>query len=138
MLPTTRGRIIMEPSISPIVIPMWLTGFDKLMPEGRTFPYKYFPRPGTRLSVTFGNPLISEINKALRDSHTPPSRRPSLRDDEQEKKRTEASPEQNNQRLDDVRNLRDVEIRTEITALVQKAVESLGRSMYEDTISQSI
>jgi len=53
----SRGRILMEAPILPVIIPMWLTGFDKLMPEGRTFPYKYFPRPGAELTVTFGNPI---------------------------------------------------------------------------------
>jgi len=47
----------MEAKIPPIVIPMWLTGFDQLMPEGRPFPYKYLPRTGTHLSVTFGDPV---------------------------------------------------------------------------------
>lgn len=53
----SRGRIVMEAPILPIIIPMWLTGFDRLMPEGRTFPYKYFPRPGAELTVTFGDPI---------------------------------------------------------------------------------
>ncbi|KAF4619416.1 hypothetical protein D9613_005410 [Agrocybe pediades] len=55
------GRIIMEADTPPTVIPMWLTGFDKLMPEGRTFPYKYLPRLGVKLSVTFGEPVPSEV-----------------------------------------------------------------------------
>ncbi len=27
------------------------------MPEGRSFPYKFLPRPGAALSVTFGKPV---------------------------------------------------------------------------------
>ncbi|PIL32579.1 hypothetical protein GSI_05282 [Ganoderma sinense ZZ0214-1] len=60
------GRILMEAQRPPVIIPMWLTGFDKLMPEGRPFPYKFLPRPGATLSVTFGEPVPSqEIQDAL-------------------------------------------------------------------------
>ncbi|KAF7353068.1 Tafazzin family protein [Mycena venus] len=51
------GRVLMEASTLPVIIPMWITGFDSLMPEGRSFPFKYLPRPGNHLSVTFGAPL---------------------------------------------------------------------------------
>ncbi|KAL1721413.1 acyltransferase-domain-containing protein [Schizophyllum commune] len=54
------GRILQEVQAPPIIIPMWLTGFNKLMPEGRVFPYKYLPRVGQKLSVTFGAPLSGE------------------------------------------------------------------------------
>ncbi|KAF9482019.1 hypothetical protein BDN70DRAFT_854183 [Pholiota conissans] len=66
------GRILMEAKTPPMVIPMWLTGFDKLMPEGRPFPYKYLPRIGARLSVTFGDPVSEdEIAEALNITRTP-------------------------------------------------------------------
>lgn len=45
----------------PTVIPMWLTGYERLMPEGRAFPYKYLPRFGAKLSVTFGDPIPPEM-----------------------------------------------------------------------------
>jgi len=51
------GRILMEAPRIPTIIPMWITGFDKLMPEGRRAPWRFFPRPGASLSVTFGAPL---------------------------------------------------------------------------------
>jgi len=50
----------MEADIPPIIIPAWLTGFDKTMPEGRSFPYKYMPRLGTHISITFGDPLDTD------------------------------------------------------------------------------
>jgi len=57
----------MEASSLPVIIPMWLTGFDALMPEGRAFPFKYLPRPGTHLSVTFGPPLdLEELERLHR------------------------------------------------------------------------
>ena len=75
---------MMEAQRSPVIIPMWLTGtpctsvssilpcpyphtgFDKLMPEGRPFPYKFLPRPGADLTITFGEPVPPEdIQNAL-------------------------------------------------------------------------
>ena len=41
-------------------------GFDKLMPENRSFPWKYIPRLGVKLSITFGDPLSpQDIQAAL-------------------------------------------------------------------------
>ncbi|KAH9939644.1 acyltransferase-domain-containing protein [Epithele typhae] len=59
------GRVIMEAQHAPIIIPMWITGFDKLMPEGRSFPYKYIPQRGAHISVTFGEPVLAD---ELRDT----------------------------------------------------------------------
>jgi monolysocardiolipin acyltransferase len=56
----------MESKIPPVVIPMWITGFDQLMPEGRPFPHKYFPQVPAQLSVTFGQPVeTAELRQAL-------------------------------------------------------------------------
>lgn len=86
----------MECAAPPVIIPMWLTGFETLMPEGRNFPYKYIPRPGARLSVNFGEPMAQdEISSAL-------------------------STNNNND---------EARVRAEVTAIVQRAVESLGRSV---------
>lgn len=54
------GRIIVEAKSHPTVIPVWLTGFDQLMPGGRKFPFNYLPRPGVDLSITFGEPIPAE------------------------------------------------------------------------------
>ncbi|KAI0077991.1 acyltransferase-domain-containing protein [Panus rudis PR-1116 ss-1] len=63
------GRIVMEARVPPVIIPMWLTGFDQLMPEGRPGIRKFFPRPGVHLSVTFGKPIDDEaIRRALKDT----------------------------------------------------------------------
>ncbi|KAJ7122763.1 acyltransferase-domain-containing protein [Mycena epipterygia] len=60
------GRVLMEAATLPVIIPMWLSGFDQIMPEGRSFPYNYIPRPGKHLSVTFGEPLEPSELLALR------------------------------------------------------------------------
>ncbi|KAJ6510158.1 acyltransferase-domain-containing protein, partial [Mycena vitilis] len=60
------GRVLMETSALPVILPMWLSGFDTLMPEGRSFPFNYLPRPGKHLSVTFGAPVDLMELEALR------------------------------------------------------------------------
>jgi monolysocardiolipin acyltransferase len=65
------GRIIMESKRPPVVIPMWITGFDKLMPEGRKFPFKFFPRPRQHISVTFGEPIPADRLHAALDAPPP-------------------------------------------------------------------
>ena len=50
----------MEANSHPTVIPVWLTGFDQLMPVGRKFPFNYLPRAGADLSITFGEPIPAE------------------------------------------------------------------------------
>jgi len=59
------GRIITETKSHPTFIPVWLTGFDQLMPLGRKFPFKYLPRAGADLSITFGKPIpVEELLEA--------------------------------------------------------------------------
>ena len=50
----------MEANSRPTVIPVWLTGFDQLMPVGRKFPFNYLPNAGVDLSITFGEPIPAE------------------------------------------------------------------------------
>ena len=50
----------MEANPHPTVIPVWLTGFDQLMPERRKFPFNFLPRAGADLSITFGEPIPAE------------------------------------------------------------------------------
>ncbi|KAF8826456.1 hypothetical protein HHX47_DHR5000192 [Lentinula edodes] len=99
------GRILSSTARSPIVIPMWITGFDKLMPEGRSFPFKYFPRIGARLSITFGEPLpLDQIRST------------------QVRVSSDRHPEQT--QIDF-----DARMRTEITTAIHKAILTLGRGV---------
>jgi len=50
----------METNSHPTVIPVWLTGFDQLMPVGRKFPFNFLPRAGADLSITFGEPIPAD------------------------------------------------------------------------------
>ncbi|KAF5393658.1 hypothetical protein D9757_000297 [Collybiopsis confluens] len=96
------GRILSATAEPPIIIPMWITGFDKLMPEGRVFPFKYFPRIGARLSITFGDPLPSDKIRSIQDRIL-----------------SQRRPEQTQIEI-------DATIRTEITSAVHEAIFKLG------------
>ncbi|TFK43269.1 acyltransferase-domain-containing protein [Crucibulum laeve] len=124
------GRIVMEANIPPVVIPMWLTGYNNLMPEGRKFPYKYFPRPGAQLSVTFGDPIpTEEIKKALGVLDINSDR------DSGEKLPGWLGDEANRLTETKGKTVDAAKIRSEVTAILQRAVESLGRSVLQRTTS---
>jgi monolysocardiolipin acyltransferase len=94
----------MESRISPVVIPMWITGFDQLMPKGRPFPYKYVPRVPAKLSVTFGRPIETDV---LRQTLNVMER--------------------------DTYNYNSL-IRQKVTAIIQRDVEALGRLVSGDSL----
>ncbi|KIM83916.1 hypothetical protein PILCRDRAFT_68581 [Piloderma croceum F 1598] len=114
------GRILMETALPPIIIPMWLTGFDKLMPEHRPFPWKYIPRLGVKLSITFGDPLSPE------DIHTV------LRTLMRERMTREFNSTDTSRRREIDR------VRSVVTAIVQQSVENVGRRVSGDTLGKNI
>lgn len=130
----------MDANVPPLIIPMWLTGFDKLMPQGRPSPYKYFPKPGIKLGVAFGDPIPSERIFALLDV---------LRHDASTQKHSSINTPAVGEEL----QLRTAEItseeyprqhamhktqvnrtRSEVTAVIQCAVEDLGRKISGDKL----
>ncbi|KZP13038.1 hypothetical protein FIBSPDRAFT_754067 [Athelia psychrophila] len=119
------GRILMETAVPPIVIPMWLTGFDQLMPEGRAFPWKYIPRLGVKLSVTFGKPLPPEdIQAALRAM----GREELFGVSSPDRVREGVTREAIGMNLESEPRKRQIDhTRSMVTAVVQRAVEELGR-----------
>ncbi|KAJ5550379.1 hypothetical protein N7461_005077 [Penicillium sp. DV-2018c] len=54
------ARLILEPKECPDVVPMWIQGLDDVMHESREFP-RFLPRPGKRISVTFGPKVESDV-----------------------------------------------------------------------------
>ncbi|KZT00113.1 acyltransferase-domain-containing protein [Laetiporus sulphureus 93-53] len=147
------GRILMETAKPPVIIPIWLTGFDKLMPEQRLIPWKFFPRPRVALSITFGAQVdtdkmrdtlarmireerLPEVPRTshggLSDTHRPEDERISvqmtghwLRDVWMIK--ADEFGVQGPARLHTVQKV--ASIRSALTALVQQQVEELGRKV---------
>lgn len=127
------GRVVMEANVLPLIIPMWLTGFDKLMPEGRPIPLKFLPKLGVKLGVAFGDPIPPARIVALLDAL--PNHRSN------QAPRTHAYTEEPHGRCgaryekslaDDeaIAQKREMDhIRSEVTMIVQRAVEDLGRKL---------
>ncbi|KAG5716067.1 putative lysophosphatidylcholine acyltransferase [Termitomyces sp. T112] len=125
------GRILMETLNPPVIIPMWLTGFDKLMPEGRAFPWKFLPRYGAQLSVTFGSPIPpEEVLEALGTLSTKlaphDTVQPTIRVKDQISQLQ--APYMAQEDLSKTRSA--------VTAIIQQRVEALGRSICGDTLTQ--
>jgi hypothetical protein len=108
-------------------LPQRPTGFDTLMPEGRRAPWKFFPRPGARLSVTFGAPLpTAAVGAALGMGQRVDVR--GLWNDGGgclygKHQRTQAKGDG------------EVEARIVLTELMQRAVEGLGRQVSGDLLT---
>jgi len=113
----------MEAKLPPVVIPMWITGFDQLMPEGRPFPYKYLPRIGARLGVTFGDPIPAiELLEALHPSSSLVNASQSIKSNVSSAA-IGPSPDDPTTAL----------IRQRVTAIIHREVERLGSTICIDT-----
>ncbi|KAG0699866.1 acyltransferase-domain-containing protein [Suillus ampliporus] len=142
------GRILMETAVPPLIIPMWLTGFDKLMPEHRSFPYKYFPKLGIELGVALGDPIpVEEITATLNTLHqsstVPHSHTPRVTEDGVESELGDKlrlggwagcavvpAGDQSAPGCDlEKRNRQMDSVRSDVTAIIQRAVEALGRQV---------
>ena len=107
----------------------WHTGFDNLMPEGRRVPWKFLPRPGARLSVTFGAPLSPEAVRATMVSRMGLDLEP-WRDGE-------GKVQQGRLVKAKVDLEAEVAARIALTELMQRAVEALGRQVSGDLLTGS-
>ena len=90
------------------------------MPEGRRAPWKYLPRPGAHLSVTFGAPLPHATVRAALGTYA--GRRWA-----QHRHRGEEVPAREAQA--------EAEVRIALTDLVQRAVEALGQQVSGDMLT---
>lgn len=135
------GRILMEAAVPPLIIPMWLTGFDRLMPEHRAFPYKYFPKLGIRLGVTFGDPIpVEEIITALNaHSYVLPVTEGSLQSKLSDKLHPGAYADPMAGRFaSGCEKKRQIDVvRSDVTAIIQQAVEALGRQVSGNLLNNS-
>lgn len=89
------------------------------MPEGRGSPWKYLPRSGARLSVTFGEPLSPAAVRATLGMGS--------RNGEEGKQRS-------GQAVNGAQAGAE-ETRIALTELVQRAVEVLGRQVSGDLLT---
>lgn len=48
------SRLILEPAVAPVLMPMFIAGFEHIMPEPRGFP-QFLPRLGKHLCVVYGD-----------------------------------------------------------------------------------
>lgn len=130
------------------------TGFDTLMPEGRSFPWNYIPKLGCKLSITFGEPLLPEEIKAalhvvgqeesiprnnlhspvIRLSHTNPAVDNLCGADRIERvsegvrESTSFEGEEKMKKIEHVRSM--------VTAVIQRGVEALGRRVQGDSLGK--
>lgn len=50
--------------MEPIVLPIWLQGFDKVMPDGRPSPWNLLPRLNQSLSIKISDPINGYPSKS--------------------------------------------------------------------------
>ena len=122
------GRVLMETPRPPVIIPMWIAGFDTLMPEGRRFPFNFMPRLGAKLSVTFGEPIPPEdiISALQRRTGIPANTSQSASSWVAKTPIEQADP---GLRRDLATDAESRDIRIVVTDVVQRAVETLGRQV---------
>jgi len=137
------------------------------MPEHRPFPWKFIPRLGCKLSVTFGNSLSpQDIQAALRvTSHedhrrrgsTSPSQSQYLSSedtregdavdgedrlfgiDRGQRAREGTTRESTNVDLEDESRKRKIDhVRSMVTAVVQREVEAVGRRVSGDMLGKKV
>lgn len=108
------------------------------MPEGRPFPYKYFPRIPAKLSITFGQPVqTDELRRALDITEGNRSLDPTLTEHRsarlvgwlgEEAKRRHPNGVELDEKV--YKSL----IRQKVTAIIQRDVEALGRVVSGDSL----
>ncbi|KAF8495923.1 hypothetical protein F5888DRAFT_1707473 [Russula emetica] len=118
----------METHCLPTIIPMWITVFDKFMPEGRRAPWKFLPRQGARLSVTFGAPLSPAVVRATMASASGVAPAPWCDDDGEGKEQNTGMPVKMDAEA-------EVKVRIALTELMQHTVEVLGRQVSGDSLT---
>ncbi|TDL20409.1 acyltransferase-domain-containing protein [Rickenella mellea] len=127
------GRIIMETQHLPTIIPMWLTGFDGLMPEPRGFP-AFLPRifPRKAFSITFGAPVEpTRLENVLSDWRSRVLPRDHLQMKPSDDRRSIDVPPMG------AEDAEKEKIRSMITDLIQREVETLGRTVSGPLLGKS-
>jgi len=106
--------MLMETGQIPTIIPMWLTGFNDVLDERRGWP-RPIPRPGKRISITFGT--------AEDSAHI----------EENVKKLLEKDGRTNHERIEAFKNGaagdggRDDKLRSAITEIIREGMMRVGK-----------
>jgi len=122
-----------------------MLGFDKLMPDHRPFPHKYIPKLGIKLGVAFGEPIpVQDIAAALgalyQDSTASHPRVARVKEggvlgDDLHPggwvgRTVGRAGEQLTSECDVAKRKRQMDlVRSDVTAVIQRAVEALGRQV---------
>lgn len=115
------------------------------MPEHRASPYKYFPKLGIRLGVAFGDPIpVEEIMAALSAHSSMPlvtegSVEFNLSDKLHRGARVGHTVMQAEERfVPGCERKRQLDVvRSDVTAIIQRAVEALGRQVSGNLLNNS-
>lgn len=59
------SRLLLESPVQPIFVPMFISGFDKVMNEARRF-LRFVPRVGKAIRITYGTAVPDERFKDMR------------------------------------------------------------------------
>jgi len=128
------------------------------MPEHRSFPWKYIPRVGVKLSVTFGDPLLPQdiqvalralsrqdryrhanINEAPEDGVADDGEYRLFGIDYLERVRERVARESISMETGDESRKRKTDyVRSMITAVVQQSVEAVGRRISGNTLGKKV
>ncbi|KAM0755492.1 acyltransferase-domain-containing protein [Meredithblackwellia eburnea MCA 4105] len=60
------SRMLMEAKKTPLIIPVWIRGFEQVMNEEASFP-KRLPRAGKKVTVLIGEPMNEAVEPLLKE-----------------------------------------------------------------------
>ncbi|MBW0487838.1 hypothetical protein O181_027553 [Austropuccinia psidii MF-1] len=63
------SRLVLESQLEPIILPIWLQGFDRVMPEKQPFPRSFIPRFNQTISIKISNPIQNPQIKRIRNQY---------------------------------------------------------------------
>jgi monolysocardiolipin acyltransferase len=117
-----------------------------MMPEGRRFPYNFLPRLGVNISITFGDPLpLEDIKTTLGTIVAKQIYNDQTSSPDVMATRCRKEIDENtgwvacNKMAEQVTRGQTIDkdasrVRSEVTAIVQRAVEALGRKVSGDML----